>query len=60
MITIGANPFRQGSVPSTNGPFVVKLQKETRSMGELCDDVEFRPTLSGKLQSVGSANSPVH
>ena len=55
-----ANPLRQGSVPSTNGPFVVKLQRETRSIGELFDVVEFRLTLSGKLQSIGSASSPIH
>jgi hypothetical protein len=53
-------PAPEGSVPSTYCPFVVKWQKETRSIGELCDVVEFRPTLSGKLQSIGSVNSPVH
>jgi hypothetical protein len=53
-------PAPEGSVPSTYCPFVVKWQKETRSIGELCDVVEFRSTLSGKLQSIGSANSPVH
>ena len=56
-----ANPFRQGSTPSTSGPPVVKLQKETRSFtGELFDVVAFRPTLTGKLQSTGAANSPTH
>lgn len=55
-----ANPFRQGSTPSTRGPLVVKLHNETRSTGELFDVVAFRLTSTGKLQSTGTANSPIH
>ena len=52
-----ANPFRQESTPS---PPVVKLQKETRSTGELFNDVTFRPPLTGKVHSTGAVNSPIH